>query len=265
LVPPVEGSTVRAEHAAPRPAAAGTAPSARGTARYQWRAWGDLPASRALLAGLGGEPRLEQRRDVYLLGTRPTHNVKVRQRRLEVNLLLGEVAGFQLWTRAALHPLPGAAVILQRALTTALEEGATGTPLEEGATGTPLEEGATGTPLEERPAGAPLDEARFAALTGVGDEPDRLGRRKLLEDAVRRGLLPVAVNKERVRFRLGAERAEVTTVTIEEPAVQLSCVAIEGRDLRRLADLRRRLGLEGTANLSVPVALDEALRSARPF
>jgi len=247
LVPPVEGSTVRAEHAAPRPAAAGTAPSARGTARYQWRAWGDLPASRALLAGLGGEPRLEQRRDVYLLGTRPTHNVKVRQRRLEVNLLLGEVAGFQLWTRAALHPLPGAAVILQRALTTALEEGA------------------TGTPLEERPAGAPLDEARFAALTGVGDEPDRLGRRKLLEDAVRRGLLPVAVNKERVRFRLGAERAEVTTVTIEEPAVQLSCVAIEGRDLRRLADLRRRLGLEGTANLSVPVALDEALRSARPF
>ena len=247
MVPPVEGSTVRAEHAAPRPAAAGTAPSARGTARYQWRAWGDLPASRALLAGLGGEPRLEQRRDVYLLGTRPTHNVKVRQRRLEVNLLLGEVAGFQLWTRAALHPLPGAAVILQRALTTALEEGA------------------TGTPLEERPAGAPLDEARFAALTGVGDEPDRLGRRKLLEDAVRRGLLPVAVNKERVRFRLGAERAEVTTVTIEEPAVQLSCVAIEGRDLRRLADLRRRLGLEGTANLSVPVALDEALRSARPF
>jgi len=216
----------------------GAADPAR-TARYQWRAWGDLPASRALLAGLGGEPRVEHRRDVYLLGTRPSHNVKVRQRRLEVNVLLGEVAGFQLWTRAALHPLPGGAGILHDALDRAVDR-----PLEEHL----LDEFAG----RREPGTGPVGLV-------PGTEVDRLGRRKLLQEAVRRGLLPVAVTKERVRFRFGADRAEVTTVTIEQPAVQVRCIAIEGRDLRRLVALRTRLGLDETVNLPVPAALEALL------
>jgi hypothetical protein len=177
-----------------------------------------------LLAGLGGEPRVEHRRDVYLLGTRGTHNVKVRQRRLEVNVLLGEVAGFQLWTQAALHPLPGGVAALHRALDDMVAD----------------------------------DDIGLVP----GAEADRLGRRKLLQEAVRRGLLPVAVTKERVRFRLGLERAEVTTVTIEQPHLQARCIAIEGRDLRRLATLRSRLGLDDTVNLPVPAALELLLDSA---
>jgi hypothetical protein len=190
--------------------------------RLQWRVWGDLAEVEERLHRLAPERRLQDSHDIYLLGTRPTHNVKVRERRLEVNLLLDEVDGFQRWTRAALQPLPCAAVRLHELL-------------------------------------AEIADPAPAASVGT----DRLGRRRLLELAAQCGLRPVTVRKQRQRFRLGKLRAEATVLDVQDSDLVLHCIAIEGRDLAALSQLRADLGVDRLPNLAVPAALERA-GSLRP-
>jgi len=187
------------------------------SARLQWRVWGETAPVHRRLAAIGADSRTERRRDIYLLGTPPTHNAKVRGRRLEVNELLGVESGFQRWTRAVLHALPGHHHEL--------------------------------APVLDTLAAVPADEL----------VAERLGRRRLLAAAVRRGLQPVAVTKYRQRYALGAMRAECTELSIDGTGIELCCVAIEGPDLAELIVLRERLGLAGESNLAVPEALRRAL------
>ena len=63
------------------------------------------------------------------------------------------------------------------------------------------------------------------------------------------------VTKHRTRYRIGELRAEVTDISVERTGEVLRTLAIEGHDLDELEALRRRLGLEGTANVAVHLAL----------
>lgn len=65
----------------------------------------------------------------------------------------------------------------------------------------------------------------------------------------------VPVTKHRTRYRIGELRAEVTDITVERTGEVLRTLAIEGHDLDELEALRRRLGLEETANVAVHLAL----------
>ena len=66
----------------------------------------------------------------------------------------------------------------------------------------------------------------------------------------------VLVAKERRRFRIGAVRAEVTDVTLEHTSTILRTLAIEGDDLEELVRLRKKLGLKGSANVALHVAIE---------
>ena len=197
--------------------------AAGGPPLFQYRVWDDIAGAADLLRGLGAPHRVEHRRDIYLLGTRRHHNVKVRAQRLEISDLLGVVDGFEQWNRAANHRLPCATGDAQRWL--------------------------------HHVAGV---DASIAA-----PEPDEkpLGRRRLLNSAVRCGLRPAVVDKHRLRFVLGELRAEATTMALADGAIELACVAFEGSDLAALVELRRYLGLELRRNMAVPIALEQALQT----
>ena len=202
---------------------ASTARVAVGPPRFQFRVWDDIGDAARRLRSLGAPHRVERRRDIYLLGTRRHHNVKVRAQRLEISELLGIVDGFEQWNRAARHRLPCTTGDARRWL-----HEVAGVDGEVG--------------LHE-----PIDE--------------RLGRRRLLDAASACGLRPAAVAKHRERFVLGDLRAEATTMVLGDGGIELSCVAFEGPDLPSLVELRRQLDLQQACNLAVPVALERALRT----
>jgi hypothetical protein len=68
----------------------------------------------------------------------------------------------------------------------------------------------------------------------------------------------VFVTKLRRRYRIGSIRAEVTDITIESSGEVLRTLAIEGDDLDDLVALRKKLGLRGSENIAVHVAIGEA-------
>ena len=202
---------------------ASSAPATGGPPRFQFRVWGDVGEAAGRLRSLGAPHRVEHRRDIYLLGTRSHHNVKVRAQRLEISELLGIVDGFEQWNRAAIHRLPCTTGDVRRSL---------------------------------------REVAGFDGIDELTDPVDeRLGRRRLLDTASRCGLLPVAVAKHRERFVLGALRAEVTTMVLADGGMELACVAFEGPEPASLVALRGLLGLEQARNMAVPVALEQALRT----
>ena len=201
----------------------GTLPLRAATAspRFQYRVWDELHEPTARLHRLAHQPRIEHRRDTYLLGTDPKHNLKLRGQRLEINELVQVAAGFEQWHRIGLHPLPSTTGEVHHWL----HEFAEST--------TPL--------LAEYPADS------------------RVGRRRLLETATSYGLRLVAVIKRRERFVIGSLRAETTAMWLTEAGIALNCVAIEGKDLPALSALRVQLGIEGRQNKAVPLALHQVL------
>jgi propanediol dehydratase small subunit len=66
----------------------------------------------------------------------------------------------------------------------------------------------------------------------------------------------VFVTKRRTRYRVGSMRAEATDVTITDMTEVLHTLAIEGDDLDELVALRKKLGLKGSANVAMHVAID---------
>ena len=66
----------------------------------------------------------------------------------------------------------------------------------------------------------------------------------------------VFVTKQRTRYRVGSMRAEATDVTIADTGEVLHTLAIEGDDLDDLVGLRKKLGLKGSANVAMHVAID---------
>lgn len=196
---------------------------AGGPPRFQFRVWDDVGDAAGRLRGLGAPHRVERRRDIYLLGTRSHHNVKVRAQRLEISELLGVVDGFEQWNRAAIHRLPCT----------------------------------TGDVLRWVHEVSGVE----AATAHAERVDERVGRRRLLEAATRCGLRPAAVDKQRERFVLGELRAEATTMVLADRGIELSCVAFEGPEPASLAELRRKLGLDHAHNVAVPVALELALRT----
>ncbi len=69
----------------------------------------------------------------------------------------------------------------------------------------------------------------------------------------------VLVTKERRRYRIGSMRAEATDVTIEHTGRVLHALAIEGDDLGDLVQLRKKLGLKGSSNVALHVAIEADL------
>ncbi len=67
---------------------------------------------------------------------------------------------------------------------------------------------------------------------------------------------PVFVTKERVRYRVGTCRAEVTDITVVDTQEELHTIAIVGDDIEELVALRKRLGLKKSDNVAVHVAID---------
>ncbi len=66
----------------------------------------------------------------------------------------------------------------------------------------------------------------------------------------------VFVSKQRRRYRVGSMRGEATDVTIADTGEVLHTLAIEGDDLDDLVALRKKLGVKGSANVAVHVAID---------
>lgn len=67
---------------------------------------------------------------------------------------------------------------------------------------------------------------------------------------------PVFVTKERVRYRVGSVRAEVTDITVDDTGEELHTIAIVGDDLDELVALRKQLGIKKLDNVAVHVAID---------
>ncbi len=67
---------------------------------------------------------------------------------------------------------------------------------------------------------------------------------------------PVFVTKNRVRYRVGSIRAEVTDIQIDASGEVLQTLAIVGDDLDELVALRKKLGLTDAENVAVHVAID---------
>lgn len=67
---------------------------------------------------------------------------------------------------------------------------------------------------------------------------------------------PVFVSKDRVRYRVGSVRAEVTDITVVDTGEELHTIAIVGDDLDELVALRKQLGLKKSDNVAVHVAID---------
>ena len=72
---------------------------------------------------------------------------------------------------------------------------------------------------------------------------------------------PVFVIKERVRYRIGSVRAEVTDITVVDTSEELHTIAIVGKDLDELVALRKELGLKKSDNVAVHVAIDPDIDS----
>lgn len=67
---------------------------------------------------------------------------------------------------------------------------------------------------------------------------------------------PVFVTKDRVRYRVGALRAEVTDIRVNDTGEELHTIAIVGDDLDELAALRKQLGIKKSDNVAVHLAID---------
>jgi len=67
---------------------------------------------------------------------------------------------------------------------------------------------------------------------------------------------PVFVTKQRVRYRIGTVRAEVTDITVVATGEELQTLAIVGNDLDELVALRKQLGLKKSDNVAVHLAID---------
>lgn len=72
---------------------------------------------------------------------------------------------------------------------------------------------------------------------------------------------PVFVTKHRVRYRVGSVRAEITEIIIKDTGDELQTIAIVGDDLGELVALRKDLGLKGSDNVAVHVAIDAAVEN----
>lgn len=75
------------------------------------------------------------------------------------------------------------------------------------------------------------------------------------------GVRAVFVTKQRVHYRVGSLRAEVTDIEIVETGEVLQTLAIEGDDLDELVSLRKKLGLRKEPNTPVHQAIDTELDS----
>ncbi len=73
------------------------------------------------------------------------------------------------------------------------------------------------------------------------------------------GVRAVLVVKHRVRYRIGALRAEVADIEVEETSEVLRTLAIEGDDLGELVALRKKLGLRKEPNTPVHQAIDDSI------
>jgi len=67
---------------------------------------------------------------------------------------------------------------------------------------------------------------------------------------------PVFVTKERVRYRVGSVRAEVTDITVVDTGEELHTLAIVGDNLDELVALRKKLGIKKSDNVAVHLAID---------
>lgn len=74
---------------------------------------------------------------------------------------------------------------------------------------------------------------------------------------------PVFVTKHRIRYRVGSVRAEITEITIRDTGDELQTIAIVGDQLDELVVLRKTLGLKGSDNVAVHVAIDAAVEAER--
>lgn len=72
---------------------------------------------------------------------------------------------------------------------------------------------------------------------------------------------PVFVSKRRVRYRVGAIRAEFTDITVKDTGEELRSLAIVGNDLDELVALRKQLGIKRSDNVAVHVAIDSEIDS----
>ena len=68
-----------------------------GTARFEYRVWGDHACARALLAELAEDESAEEVDDCYLIVDDPSWNAKVRNDALKVKQLVEEDRGFERW------------------------------------------------------------------------------------------------------------------------------------------------------------------------
>ena len=75
------------------------------------------------------------------------------------------------------------------------------------------------------------------------------------------GVRPVFVTKHRTHYRVGAIRAEVTDMEIDQVDEVLRTLAFEGDDLDDLVALRKKLGLRGEPNTPVHQAIDAEIDS----
>ncbi len=68
-----------------------------GSARFEYRVWGDHGCARAMLSELAEDERAERVDDCYLLVDDPAWNAKVRNDALKIKQLVEEDRGFERW------------------------------------------------------------------------------------------------------------------------------------------------------------------------
>lgn len=112
----------------------------------------------------------------------------------------------------------------------------------------------------------------FDDLDGLPDNVFDLGRSRsghgqfslMTEDSGRFGWdgEVVLVTKRRRRFRLGSLRAEVSEMRLDGQRRPLRTVAIEGRDLADLVELRQSLAIAELPNRAVHLAVEDRYRAA---